>query len=228
MKVKAISDDIKVLPLKLQKYAFGQDSSGIVQDHLIVGEEYTVFGYMENRGEVFYLIEMPGFEDWLWWMPSYFYDASPQAVKEQLPDDWARESESRVTTIAPKIYFAAAEDIEDNTPEGQKVAREMKLLVDNNTMPDRYFRAADHAGNNRVEIAKSESCGCYYCLAVFLPSEILVWLTDPEGGTGEFAVCPYCGMEAVLGDASGYPVTDADFLKKMNELWFAGGRNNPK
>ncbi|WP_353464084.1 hypothetical protein [Sphingomonas faeni] len=34
------------------------------------------------------------------------------------------------------------------------------------------------------------------------------------------ALCPECGIDAVIGSATGYPVNDLVFLKAMNEEWF--------
>jgi len=34
------------------------------------------------------------------------------------------------------------------------------------------------------------------------------------------AICPYCGIDAVIGSESGFPIDDPDFLKEMNEHWF--------
>lgn len=47
------------------------------------------------------------------------------------------------------------------------------------------------------------------------PSEITEWIED-EGGT---ALCPYCGIESVIGENSGYPLT-RDFLAEMHQYWF--------
>ncbi|OWV25918.1 hypothetical protein B7988_07625 [Fibrobacter sp. UWB1] len=33
------------------------------------------------------------------------------------------------------------------------------------------------------------------------------------------ALCPYCAVDSVIPDASGWPL-DADFLKKMKLWWF--------
>ena len=33
------------------------------------------------------------------------------------------------------------------------------------------------------------------------------------------AICPYCGMDSVIGESSGYPITK-EFLQKMQEHWF--------
>lgn len=34
------------------------------------------------------------------------------------------------------------------------------------------------------------------------------------------ALCPYCGIDAVIGESAGYPLTE-EFLKKMRDYWFS-------
>ena len=73
-----------------------------------------------------------------------------------------------------------------------------------------------HSSRHRPEIEASKRIGCFYCLAIYPPGEIGRWVDDV---TGETAICPRCGIDSVIGDASGYPVED-DFLKRMNAHWF--------
>jgi hypothetical protein len=77
--------------------------------------------------------------------------------------------------------------------------------------------------HHRAEVLASERCGCFSCLAIFPPSAILNWTdtheTMPLGNT---ALCPRCGIDAVIGSESGYPVTTA-FLRGMLEHWFDEG-----
>ncbi len=68
---------------------------------------------------------------------------------------------------------------------------------------------------NKDQITKSSRCGCFYCVKIFSPDEIDEWI-DPDEDT---ALCPYCDIDSVIGDASGYEITE-EFLKKMNERWF--------
>ena len=68
--------------------------------------------------------------------------------------------------------------------------------------------------NHRPELEKDERCGCFYCLRIFQPSEIHRWI-DSRGT----ALCPYCGIDAVLGESSGYPITE-EFLSAMKRYWF--------
>jgi len=71
---------------------------------------------------------------------------------------------------------------------------------------------------NRDEIFSSGRCGCFYCLEVFLPVEVREW-TDEKDGVGQTALCPRCGIDSVIGSASGYPTT-TEFLQAMKEYWF--------
>jgi hypothetical protein len=83
--------------------------------------------------------------------------------------------------------------------------------------PD-YIRAHKNCFHNRDEILKSHLCGCFYCLRTFAPTEILEWVDKVEG-VAQTALCPMCGIDSVIGSASGFPIT-VDFLKRMNQHWF--------
>lgn len=76
-------------------------------------------------------------------------------------------------------------------------------------------KAHAHCGNNRAALNKSDTCGCFYCLAIYPPSEITEWIDH-----GNSALCPKCGIDSVLAEGSGYPITTA-FLTKMYARWFA-------
>jgi len=75
--------------------------------------------------------------------------------------------------------------------------------------------AHTHTADHRVELEKSELAGCCYCLEVFKPSDIEDWVDE-----GKCALCPKCGIDSVIGDASGFPITDKRFLQEMNGFWF--------
>ena len=74
--------------------------------------------------------------------------------------------------------------------------------------------AHKHSSNHRDDIEKSDQCGCFYCLEIFSPTEILDWVDD-----GSCALCPRCGIDSVIGEKSGYLIT-REFLRKMNDYWF--------
>jgi hypothetical protein len=71
---------------------------------------------------------------------------------------------------------------------------------------------------HRNAILASEVCGCFYCLHIFKPQTIREW-TDIDGGVGQTAFCPKCGIDAVIGSASGVSITKV-FLKEMQRHWF--------
>jgi hypothetical protein len=81
-------------------------------------------------------------------------------------------------------------------------------------IPPVLDEAHRHSIRHRAEVLASELCGCFYCLRTYPPSEIVEW-TDG----GETALCPRCGIDAVIGSASGFPVT-RDFLREMHGVWF--------
>ena len=67
----------------------------------------------------------------------------------------------------------------------------------------------------KSELEGDRRCGCFYCLKIYSPKEITNWLSEGAGT----ALCPYCGMDSVIGESSGYPITD-EFLKEMKKYWF--------
>ena len=81
--------------------------------------------------------------------------------------------------------------------------------------PARLTAARDHAFENRMEIEASENYGCFYCRKFGPTSEISEWVDD-----GDTATCPHCGIDSVIGSASGYPVTKEAFLGAMKRRWF--------
>ena len=66
---------------------------------------------------------------------------------------------------------------------------------------------------NRPELSRSKICGCFYCLKEFAFSQIGEWIVD-----NETALCPYCGVDAVLGFDR--ERADQQLLQKMHERWF--------
>ena len=77
-----------------------------------------------------------------------------------------------------------------------------------------------HSSRHRPEIERSRRCGCFYCLRTYPPEAITEWIQEP--GVGETARCPRCGIDSVIGTASGVPVTGA-FLRRMHARWFGAG-----
>ncbi|MFZ2004267.1 MAG: hypothetical protein WB697_21940 [Stellaceae bacterium] len=67
--------------------------------------------------------------------------------------------------------------------------------------------------HNRASLARSKICGCFYCFNQYPFAQIAQWIDDDET-----AVCPCCGVDAVLGFAA--PTADQDLLHKLHDRWF--------
>ena len=80
-------------------------------------------------------------------------------------------------------------------------------------IPEPYKSAHKHSSHHRKELQASEVCGCFYCTKSFPPHAIRDWIG------ADTARCPHCGIDAVLGSASGYELTP-DFLEQMKHHWF--------
>lgn len=85
---------------------------------------------------------------------------------------------------------------------------------------DDYRLAHKYCSNNKPELEKDKICGCFYCMQIFSPFEIDDWIVEDTRidyrGT---ALCPYCGIDSVIGESSGYPITK-EFFKEMHRIWF--------
>jgi len=79
---------------------------------------------------------------------------------------------------------------------------------------DAVVGAHRHSIRHRHEVEGSGFCGCFYCKRQFAPNAIETWIRDEST-----ALCPYCGIDSVIGDASGYEIS-AVFLARMYDAWF--------
>lgn len=79
--------------------------------------------------------------------------------------------------------------------------------------PD-YITAHKYCMFNRRLLEHDKRCGCFHCLKVFDTKE-LEWVDFDLT-----ALCPYCGIDAVIGESAGYPLTE-EFLQKMRDYWFS-------
>jgi hypothetical protein len=89
--------------------------------------------------------------------------------------------------------------------------------VSNSEIPKTYRDAADASFKSWRLLKKSKKCGCYYCCRVYPASEVVDWCDERD--RRRTALCPYCGIDSVIPDASGCPL-DEEFLKKMKYWWF--------
>lgn len=65
--------------------------------------------------------------------------------------------------------------------------------------------------SNKYTILNSKFVGCYHCLKHYASSEISNFVENDK-----IAICNHCGVDAVIGDKSGHPVTDEKFLQQMH------------
>ncbi|AWB23146.1 cytoplasmic protein [Methylobacterium currus] len=77
------------------------------------------------------------------------------------------------------------------------------------------LRAAHrHSARHADEVRSSVQCGCFSWLNVFAPNEITDWIAGEAT-----ALCPHCGIDAVIGDLSGFPAGSRVFLQAMHRHW---------
>lgn len=79
--------------------------------------------------------------------------------------------------------------------------------------------AHKYCTDNRSSLETEQKCGCFYCEKTFSSFDIKDWIPEGKSGT---ALCPHCGIDAVIGESSGYDITD-EFLRKMHLHWFESG-----
>ena len=72
-----------------------------------------------------------------------------------------------------------------------------------------------HSINNYTEVKQSKICGCFFCQKTFDSSQISNTIKD----NSKTAVCPFCGIDAVLGDAAGFSINNK-LLNELNKQYF--------
>ena len=92
----------------------------------------------------------------------------------------------------------------------------LRLGPSSNVSPGELQIAHGHSSAHRAELERSEMCRCFFCLATFPATEIEQWIEDRGGET---AICPRCGIDSVIGSASGIDMSDA-FFGEMRRHWF--------
>jgi hypothetical protein len=71
---------------------------------------------------------------------------------------------------------------------------------------------------NREIVMQGTNCGCFYCRKTFSPLVIEEWIHEELT-----PLCPFCGIDSVLGELQGYPLTD-EFLTSMHNHYFTRTR----
>jgi uncharacterized Zn-finger protein len=84
------------------------------------------------------------------------------------------------------------------------------------------YKAHEYSRENKQELLKNnQKCGCFYCKTIFESKEIIEFIDwmDEESDKVGFALCPYCGIDSVIGEYAGYQINEV-FMNKMYNLWF--------
>lgn len=66
------------------------------------------------------------------------------------------------------------------------------------------------AFRNKEYLEISKCCGCYHCAKKFVFTEIVQYVDNEET-----AICPYCGMDSVIGTEMGFNITTS-FLEQLS------------
>jgi hypothetical protein len=81
---------------------------------------------------------------------------------------------------------------------------------------EQIYELSRKSNHNKIELSKTEKCGCYFCIRVFDNSEIEEWV-DADSDT---ALCPHCGIDSIVPG-----LTDVEVLTELCEASFTGIRN---
>ena len=75
-----------------------------------------------------------------------------------------------------------------------------------------------HSIRNEESINNSDFCGCFHCISIFPVADVKLSDLIIEKDGHRTAICPICGIDSVLGDAS--VEISAEILEMMNEYYF--------
>jgi hypothetical protein len=87
------------------------------------------------------------------------------------------------------------------------------------TDPPDIIAAHKFSSWHRSHFLAGTMCGCFHCCRTFAPETITEWVDEDDDGVGQTAMCPVCGIDSVIGTASGFPLTK-EFLTLMRRHWF--------
>ena len=80
-----------------------------------------------------------------------------------------------------------------------------------------FVAAHGRASKHRADLERAGSCACYFCFKKFPTTTIKAWID-----ANQTALCPFCGIDAVLGSSGGDTFRiDDRFLRRMHQHYFA-------
>ena len=71
---------------------------------------------------------------------------------------------------------------------------------------------------NEESILKSDFCGCFHCISILAATDVKSSDMVVEKDGFKTAICPICGIDSVIGDAS--VGISAELLEALNEYYF--------
>ena len=120
-----------------------------------------------------------------------------------------------------------------NIESDMKHLRELLETINNPMFLQEYKDSADedpkwtipelnafytHSIKNEESILKSNSCGCFHCISIFPVADVKLSERVVEKDGVKTVICPICGIDSVLGDAS-VEIT-AELLEALNQYYF--------
>lgn len=85
-----------------------------------------------------------------------------------------------------------------------------------------FEEASKHTYYNFYEVIQSKHAGCFSCLKYYTTNTITeeehCIASTPHGTLEPTVFCPSCGIDTVIGDASGYDIRNKEFLEYMYKV----------
>jgi len=121
------------------------------------------------------------------------------------------------------MRLSAGADLMDIFVRTSKYLRQQKVRISLRS----HIRAHDASDYHRAQIQASRLCSCFDCLLIFSPHRLrwYNWVNEKISGKCITATCPRCGIDSIIGSASGFPINKA-FLRRMQKHWF--GNSHPR
>lgn len=82
----------------------------------------------------------------------------------------------------------------------------------------RLMRLHMNTLNNAARVRAADRCGCFHCGQMFAPGEVVRFVPEKDGG--KTAMCPRCGIDAVLTNLDGEPLTEG-LLEELRARFFS-------
>jgi len=77
-------------------------------------------------------------------------------------------------------------------------------------------------GHLKSDVLASRMCGCYFCFRVFAKEEVRDYGLD-RYDQETYAICPYCDIDAVVGDVIGTHVLTTEWQQERHATSFGFG-----